>query len=544
MAGADKKATKGVFSSAARLPVAGRYLIPGSRRWTILAGLLGCAVAVLWLSLAAWRGGRSALAPGPLSSNHANFGNDCAACHTTAKASRKAPAASAAPADGCRTCHEKVGDGQGTFSFAAHYAYRAPRAAQGKKTDPARELPCASCHPEHRGRDAAISGVTAAADSRCAGCHAFGSFNQGHPEFRFARERIPDDPHLEFAHRPHVQRVQKLEAYADPQRACLFCHEPDARGAGFAPIQFANHCDQCHLTGSDETPPLPVGDPADPRAPGVETLEAIQQRQGPGVRWAFFTNPEEFRRLGARVSKSPLYHEDPWVMENLRRIRRTLYPGLGVAELLKASVDHGAAGASDATLAREAIATLRDEVTALRGRPEPAVQDEIKVLEALLAAAEVRVDKGEPLPEALFTSRAALNPALSGEQAAALKQLALDLTTPCRLCHVVSDAAILRVQTDQRTLTSAEFSHRTHLLQRPFCLDCHGAIPGLGDTSPAGPGLKADRLDTAAVQNLPTISVCRECHTPREASNRCVTCHLFHPDKGRYADLAAYRRTP
>ncbi|MFL6195882.1 MAG: hypothetical protein ACJ75H_17010, partial [Thermoanaerobaculia bacterium] len=62
-----------MFSKAARLPVAGRYLVPGSRRWTVLAGLLGCAAAALWLALAAWTGGRRQLAPGPVSSNHANF---------------------------------------------------------------------------------------------------------------------------------------------------------------------------------------------------------------------------------------------------------------------------------------------------------------------------------------------------------------------------------------------------------------------------------------------------------------------------------------
>ncbi len=536
MAGADKRPTKGVFTTGTRLPVAGRYLIPGSRRWMVLAGLIACGAAALWLALAFWTGGRAPLSPGPLSSNHANFEANCAACHTSGVLS------ASAPADGCRTCHEKVGDTQGTYSFAAHYAYRS--AHPGTKPDASREQPCSACHPEHRGRDASISGITAASDSTCASCHGFGSFNAGHPEFRFARERIPDDPHLQFSHRPHVQRVQEAQAFADPQRACLFCHEPDAQGAGFAPIRFAGHCDQCHLMGSDETPPLPIGDPANPQAPGVETLEAIQQRQGPGVRWAFFTNPEEFRRLGANVSKSPLYHEDPWVMENLRRIRRTLYPGVGVAELLKTSVDHGAAGTPDAELAREAIATLRDQVTALRGRPEPAVQDELRALETLLAAAEARVDKGEPLPEGLFAASAKLNPALSGAQTAALKQLALDLTTPCRQCHMVSDAAILRVQTDQRTLTSAEFNHRVHLLQRPFCVDCHGAIPGLGEKGKPGAERAADKLDTAAIQNLPTIAGCQDCHTPREASNRCATCHLFHPDKGRYADLTVYKAAP
>jgi hypothetical protein len=465
------------------------------------------------------------LSPGPLSSNHANFERNCAGCHT---------GASTAADSGCRVCHEKVGDSQGAYSFAAHYAYRST--GHQTKADPAREQPCAACHPEHRGRPAQI---TAVLDARCLGCHAFGSFNEEHPEFQFARERLPDDPHLNFAHGPHVRQVRKARGFADPQLACLTCHEPDPQGAGFGPIQFDRHCDACHLTGGDETPRLPIGDPADLQRPGVETLEAIQRRAGAGVRWAFFTNPEEFRQSGAEVSKSPLYHEDPWVMENLRRIRRTLYPGAGIAELLKTSVDHGAAGTGDEALAREAVATLRDRLTGLRGRPEPAIQEELRRLDVLLAAAEAKLDRGEPLPAGLFAAAGGLNAKLTGEQAAALEQLALDLTEgTCRKCHVVSDAAILRVQTDQRTLVRAEFNHRAHLLQRPFCLDCHGAIPLLdGEPTPA-----QERVDTSAVQNLPAIAVCRQCHTPREASNRCVTCHLFHPDKGRHADLVAYRR--
>jgi hypothetical protein len=514
---------KGVFSRESRLPIAGRYLWPGGRTATLVAGLVGCAVALVALGVARLAGGANPLAPGPVAASHANFERRCAACH----AGRGTPAAAS-----CRVCHEKVDDRHGTYSFAAHYAYR--NAGGARRTgEAAREVPCAACHPEHRGRQAAL---TVVADSRCLGCHRFGSFERGHPEFRFAREHVPDDANLRFPHHPHVKAVREKKGYADPQLTCLYCHNPDARGDGFQPIDFDRHCSACHLDSSAGTPRLPVGNPADPRAPGVETLERIQQRRGAGIRWAFFTNPEEFQQAGGKVAKRPVYHQDPWILENLRQIRRTLYPDLGLAELLKTAVD-GRAGAGPA-LSREAVATLREETTGLRGRPEPEVQEELARLDALLAVVEARLRQGEALPASLFAAGRAVDPALTAEQAARLQRLALDLTEPCRKCHVVSGAAILRPQTDQRTLVAAEFSHRTHRIERPLCTDCHDAIPGLGAV--AAP--RDEHLDVAATQNLPTLAVCRQCHTAAAASNRCVTCHLFHPDRGRYADLVAYQR--
>jgi len=524
---ATKRQNKGFYTRVSRLPIAGRYLVPGRRTWTILAGLLACGVALAGLGLARLAAGRSPMAPGPLSANHANFERNCAACHATFGA----PAAAS-----CRVCHERVGDGRGAYSFAAHYAYRSGDLKRAG--DPAREEACAACHPEHGGREAAI---TAVSDAACLRCHAFGSFRpfeRGHPEFRFAREHVPDAANLRFPHHPHVKALVEKKKLDDPQLACLYCHNPDSRGEGFQPIRFDRHCSECHLTSDIGTPRLPVGDPADAKAPGVETLETIQQQRGPGIRWALFTNPEEFQQVGSKVSKRPVYHEDPWVMENLRRIRRTLYPNLGLAELLKTSVD-GAAGKIPAgtALSNEAVATLREYAEGLRGRPEPEVQEELGKLDALLAGVEARVRKGEALPASLFAAGSAVNPALTAEQAEGLKRLALDLTQPCRQCHVVSDAAILRPQADQRTLVAAEFSHRTHLLERPLCVDCHSAIPGLGRV--AAP--RDERLDVAETQNIPTIATCRTCHTVRAASSRCVTCHLFHPDKGRYADLVVYK---
>lgn len=562
MAG-KRRQGKGVYGGA-RLPIAGGYPATGTRRWTLLAGLVGCAGLAVWLG-ATVVAGRRGLAPGPVASAHATFESECAACHVTT---------GAVADEGCLVCHERfvrpggavaADDAGGAYSFAVHYAAHAgdrmaetaaagtsaagpaagpvpaaddaggaPVAAPAASRDA--ELRCAACHPEHGGRAAAITAVD---DRRCAACHGFAGFGRDHPEFGFARTDTPDDDDLRFTHRFHVKQLLAERGWDDPQRACLVCHRPEPDGAGFLPLDFEASCGACHLTTRSRTPRLPAGDPADPAAPGVLTLEAIQARGGPGSRWAFFTDPGEVRSVGNSVEKRPVYHRDPWVMTNLAAIRRTLYPELGLAELLPASVGSSGGGAAPG-LYLEAIDTLRRRAVELRSRPEPEVQGELRRVETLLAAAERRVRAGDSGEVAAFAAPAEPDPALAPERVAALRRLALDLTEPCRQCHVVTDAAIRRVDRDQRALPRAGFSHRAHVLEVPFCTDCHGAIPGLSETT-ATTELAEEPLDAAATWNLPRIEVCRGCHRPGVVSTACVTCHRFHPDRGRAAELLAYR---
>ena len=103
-----------------------------------------------------------------------------------------------------------------------------------------------------------------------------------------------------------------------------------------------------------------------------------------------------------------------------------------------------------------------------------------------------------------------------------------------------SELTIARVQEDQRTLRRAEFNHRAHIIE-VRCLECHTRIPitenldasiSLYEIDPAS--------DHAGILNLPGIEVCRECHNPRLASDRCTTCHLFHPDQSRRSELVLY----
>ncbi len=515
---------KGAFSRL-RLATAKDYIFPVSRRNMILIGGVGALAFLAVFAFDILFGKSHLISNGPLSSNHANFEQDCANCHT--------PAASVTN-DKCSVCHEKYGDDLGVYTFKAHYVYRSndlSRVSSSAKYA-TEERPCFACHPEHTGREAMITRVP---DAQCLPCHPFGSFNGKHPQFEFFGKSSPDHAGLKFAHVAHVERVQKRENLVDIEKTCLYCHNPQPDGKNFQPMSFDRHCDACHLTTDDATPWLPIKAQAD--APGVETLDTILQRQGPGTLWASYTNRNEFDLLGGSIKKKPIYHQDPWIMENLKMLRRQIYPEPGLTDLLKASGETSLPESK--SLYREAIQTLRDYAAGLRSRPEREVQRELTQIDRYLKEVEEKLNNPHsPLDDTKFLlSTVRENPQLTPEQIAAFKNAAINLTKPCGKCHTVTNATILRVQKDQRVLQRAEFNHREHILQRR-CLQCHTQIPFeefIGNSAQLEPG-----RDQAAIQMIPAIQTCRECHQAGATSNRCVTCHYFHSNKTNRSNLLLY----
>jgi len=516
---------KGFFSFL-RLPISKQYLWPDSRRILILIGAIGCLAFLLYFAFDRFVQKNRFISKGPLSTYHASLEKDCTACHTPLKS---------VLSEKCAVCHELVGDKIGTYSYPAHYIYRSGN-RERLKTQSAHQVACFGCHSEHMGRDQQITDVP---DARCLACHAFGSFNSKHPEFEFAAKKEADDANLQFPHIQHVREVMKKGNFSDVEKACLTCHVPDSNGRGFQPISFDHSCDSCHLTATDKTPALQEKDPANPGAPGALSLETIQKNHDPGTMWAFFINPSEVSKRGGGIVKSPLYHKDPWIMYNLQLIRRTLYPNQGLSDLLTTSGITSESPAQEAPARyQEALQTLKEYAAELRGRPEPEVQADLKRIDDLIKVVERKINNPTAAMDMTpFEKPLQLNPKLSKEQVEALKTFALDLTEPCRKCHIVSDASIQRVQTDQKVLHRAEFSHRAHILQRR-CLDCHTTIPiaeSLKSTGTIDPS-----KDNSAIQNIPTIDTCKQCHRPDLVSNRCVKCHEFHPNKVNRSQLLLY----
>lgn len=509
-----KKTTKGNYSRA-QMPVADAYPKQGARRrWALWGAVLALAV-LAYVGIEFVLVG-DALSPGKLSSAHAALSDGCESCHV--------PFQTAATPEQCSDCHEVWGRDPGVFSFTAHYLYNTTDFTRVETRS--NEGDCVQCHQEHLGRDADI---TRRADRNCLGCHDYGSFDGAHPEFFVHREpeKLPQ-PTLAFTHIQHVRELIKNEGLTTAEESCVYCHEPTPDGRGFLALDFERSCDACHLTTSEGTARLPIAREGAPI--GVETLEAIRARGGPGDIWADYANPTEFKQSGGRVvAKKPLHHNDAWVLANLRRLRGQLYENAPLADLLRASAEVEPDQIRE--LYGEAVKTLRDYARGLRGSDDANVQATLAQVDGLLDNLEDRIaDPYAPLDETQFLLDLVPRE-LPADQREELTQLVADLTEACARCHVVQDATIARVDTSLSKYKRAHFDHSAHILQRN-CLDCHNQIPiaqyafNEDEVDPA--------VDHAGIVNLPTIESCQDCHDGGKAPSKCSDCHAFHPEGPRH----------
>ena len=513
---------KRLFGDAG-LPAAVRYVYPRSRNRTVWLGVGLGALAGSILAVNLEFGPGNFVAHGRLSSAHAVLDTRCAECHT--------------PFDGvgidtCSACHEKFNDALGAYTFNAHYVYvsRDRTRAFGREG----EVTCAACHREHGGRQADLS--AAVSDALCASCHNTREFHSGHPEFAFAAEAVPDDAGLSFTHIRHVDRVLDDRDTDSVEVACLACHEPTADARAFQPIRFDMACGDCHLVAGDESAELPVQPRGAPLvratedgvalALGVETIGTVRARMGPGEAWAARMSAADFDADDGIVVKTRITHADPWILHNLRRLRKAVYPAGGLADLLVASA--GVAPSNEQELYGEALTTLRAHADGLRGRDEEWLQAALLEFDRMMGVLERRVvDPNTTLNDTRFRL-SARDPRLTDAQLGEIDRFAAEVAEPCTVCHTIERATVRRVQQEQQVLRRAKFDHGAHVIQRG-CLDCHTRIPFtdyLGTEEAIGL-----TLDRAAVQNIPTIATCRQCHRPDAVADRCIACHEFHPDR-------------
>ena len=516
-----KKKKKGTFTNL-RLDVTKKYVFPASRAKMVIVGLAAVGLILAYTGFDSLFHHNGFISQGPISSKHSAFESNCANCHL--QTGSLVPLGTVTN-DKCSVCHEKFGDKLGVYSYGSHFVFRSGDLTRNRSRD--HEDACFSCHVEHKGRNANIALVS---DARCIVCHQYGSFTDTHPQFEFLRSQVPDPAHLKFPHVKHVIEVKKHEALEDNERACLYCHNALPDGKGFQPISFDKHCSGCHLKGEDETPPLRVKSSAN--VPGVEMLNMIRKRKGPTSQGMASLSENEFREAGGQVIKHPVRHEDPWIMENLRLLREEIFPESGLAGLLNASAD--VPNKDVRVLYQEALNTLKEYAGGLRSRPESQVQNELSRIDVELKEIERALnDPYTPFDRSKFLPVEA-NPRININEFQAVVD---GLTSTCRRCHLVENATIVRVQKDQRVLRRAEFNHRAHILQRG-CLDCHYRIP-IREALDNPSAIDASK-DVASVQDIPGIETCQQCHRAEGASNRCITCHYFHPNKTQRSNLLVY----
>ena len=237
-------------------------------------------LALLWITERAIFKDNRVYSSGRLSEPHAVLEKECGACHLQMAGTFSAKAADTA----CLDCH----DGP------VHHA-----AQRG-------DVPCATCHAEHRGR----VNIAAASNQACAECHSdlrairsatrylsgIRSFADGHPEFAALRSvagvTASDSGTIKLNHAIHMKPIRRGPNGPNVQLECGNCHRSTAaaadltysdsryRGAAvsnrdgdeflashagtvkppraetgrelMAPVRFANACAGCHLLTFDK----------------------------------------------------------------------------------------------------------------------------------------------------------------------------------------------------------------------------------------------------------------------------------------------------
>lgn len=215
-------------------------------------------------------GGNRVVSPGPVGTQHGPIEEDCGECHTAGvggpshwfSAAFSFPAGDATgPTESalCQECHDL-----GPSSLHPHSVSPAALALEteeaveqgsygrtplllslaslgpGPARDPDGQLPCATCHREHRGR---ANDITRLSNDQCQVCHEnkFASFGSGHPPFsvypykRRTRIRFNHGTHRKD-HFP--QEGQEFE--------CRGCHQPDRAGQVMLVSGFEENCAGCH----------------------------------------------------------------------------------------------------------------------------------------------------------------------------------------------------------------------------------------------------------------------------------------------------------
>ena len=396
-----------------------------------IAPVVGALVAFA-LSIEAGSGTGDLWETGRLSSAHAMLEDSCAACHDTSET---------VSAEKCSSCHEQFTGTPGEYGFYAHYVHVSGDRTRAFARE--HEVGCAACHVEHQGRRTDLRATLS--DRQCAGCHSAGDL-RAHPEFDFAAEAIPDDAGLTFTHIRHVDFVLDDRGVHEPEEACLACHGPEAEGRGFRPIGFDAACGGCHLTGDVESAELPVQPRGVPLLRsagegaaltlGVETIETVRARLAPGEQWARRTSAAQFDVEDGLVVKTGVEHADPWILHNLRRLRRALYPSGGLADLLTASAD--IAPGDRRMLYDEALATLRNQTDELRGRDEDRVRATLLEFDRMMAVLDRRIGDRSTVHDDTPFRLGRPDARLTDAQIDDANAFAARVAEPCLQCHTVS----------------------------------------------------------------------------------------------------------
>ena len=199
---------------------------------------------------------------GALSNAHRGSSTTCMDCHSVPfKTVNK---------NGCIKCHTE------TKKHGAHIA---------ANQNIAKEIECTECHREHQGGPS----MPNRSETECVNCHAninrhqvnsklydklpdIHDFSQDHPDFKLSIltetgvNRVPqnaitqstqtkEDSGLKFPHSQHTGLVEGPGGMSDIRNMqCTNCHTPITANQKFKPINFKQHCFECHRDQMEFSP--------------------------------------------------------------------------------------------------------------------------------------------------------------------------------------------------------------------------------------------------------------------------------------------------
>ena len=460
-----------------------RYSLPRKGSGLMRASM-GAALALLGGGLVLqWAGRTGVASPGALTVGHGAFEARCEQCHRASFPHLVVDLR-------CERCHDPRADGR--LGFTAHATWIVP-SSQRAGHDP--QPLCSDCHSDHSGRSPSLTNLDPRA---CARCHF--SALDGHPRVAEAEATRAETGGLHFSHTVHDGEVRRVHG-----RGCDFCHGLTDDLANFEPISFDRHCASCHLVKG--------------ALPGMTDP----------VREALLAGPIAATTRAAgrgRIVISRLQHRDPWILENVSRLRG----GVDSAARARTRVDLAARIASLEKTRGRLIADLPalnlQQSVALETNPYVGdridLELELRRLGPVLPISlRARLTDDRALEAALSAARSRLSsldvegrPVPPAAQEAMRVEAAEALLVPCLVCHASqTPPGVAPVVADGRHFCRARFTHAPHVVQGG-CETCH--------VSEATGAMGTD-------VTTPSIDRCWQCHATGAVPSTCLSCHRYHP---------------
>ncbi|MBL4701837.1 MAG: hypothetical protein JKX85_11335 [Phycisphaeraceae bacterium] len=465
-------------------------------------------------------------------------------------------------------------DNQTPQTASPTLALVAATAMPGIHTNIQNDIACATCHQEHRGK---MHNLSQLSDTQCQVCHttSFASFNDGHPAFDLVSHTRSG---IAFDH-------QKPK---HASRNCADCHMPDTAGISMRLKPYEQACMGCHnqgtedwhgsslkdnshlvfqlpllevediywpedaAMGEDEIPPLMrlllLGD--DDALAALQSIDA----DADGIPAEWFPDEDESMSLFTKAVKhllDDLAHGDEKTCR--KRIAKALDVAPNHRRVTALAKPLAAANFAFLTYQQRWLPLLSDDLEGEEVKKnetqEPdwsypdghagwyVDQDDIAVsyrpighadpvikglLDALVESESTGVNSAKAQTSDATATRAQ-------QRSMILKQLTDSggfARTACLTCHQMeAQSQAINWTASNRSQAVSGFSkfnhgpHMTMLRDSDNCTQCHKQ-PGPEDQTSAV---------LSRCQFLPhDKATCASCHTPTQADNSCLNCHVYH----------------